>query len=155
MIVAVFTVACAGSVAAALLASPLWGWVILGVFCGLLLFALGVFRFWRWSQPPELSPAARDLLQRYGYFYLAPAACRQYRWSGLLVQVVAGVLAIVGAFERFWWGFGLAAVVALLMGFAARFFSPGSRIAEGPQKKAHQEIVDYLEAKTQERIEEA
>jgi hypothetical protein len=150
VIIAVFAVACAGSVAAALLTGPLWGWVILGVFCALLLFVLGVFRFWRWSQPAELSPAAKALLRRYGYYYLAPAACRQYGWSCLLVQLTAGVLAIVGAFERFWWGFGLAAGAAIVLGFAAKFFKPGDRMAEGPQKMAHQEVMDYLDAATRE-----
>lgn len=127
----------------------IWSWIAIGLLSVLLSFITIVFKRRRWKDIPELSPLANSMMQRYGHFYTLPVTCRNYSGLASALMLATVVVAIVGALDQFWWGFGLLIVSWVLLYPISKALNPGSFIRGTADEAAHQEVVGYLLEKAQ------
>ena len=121
-----------------------WSWIALGAATLILILILGAFKLRRWPPIPDLSPLANSMLKRYGHFYAWPITCRNYSGMASALMFGGGVVVVVGLFERFWWGLGLAAVLWLVLHPVSKAFNPGSFIRGTADEAAHQEVIEHM-----------
>lgn len=66
-----------------------------------------------------------------------------------LFQFVGIVLGIVGVFKGFYWGIGLGVLFYIVFAVVAKEYNPTNFIQGTPIEISHQEILDWLEQKSQ------
>ena len=130
---------------------PRWAWAPLIVVAALLGLVLASVKSQKWQYIPELSPQANELFQRFGHFYTRPFAGRDFSGACSTLQFGAVAVAVVGLFKGFWWGAGIAAAFWFGVGPMAMAFNPTNFLADPVLRTAHQEIIDWITARSRER----
>lgn len=129
--------------------SPFWAWcpiVLVGLVLLVNLFGL---KIQEWNYVEDLSPSANEILQKFGHYYRMPFACRDFSAAASTIQFVGIVLGIVGVFKGFYWGIGLGALFYIVFAIVAKEYNPTNFIQGTPIEISHQEVLDWLEQKSQ------
>lgn len=129
--------------------SVLWSWVVIAVPIAILLVTLISLKQKRWKHISELSEPANAMLQKYGHYYTMPFAGRDFSAAASTLMFAGVVVAVIGAFKGFWWGFAIAVVNWLVMGLVSKAFNPSNFIADPMERLAHEEIISFIMAKQQ------
>jgi hypothetical protein len=127
--------------------SVLWAWVVLAVPIALLLITFMGLKQKRWKHIPELSEPANAMLQKFGHYYTMPFAGRDFSASSSTLMFAGAVIAVIGAFKGFWWGFAIAVANWIVMGFLSRAFNPTNFIVDPLERLAHEEVISFIVAK--------
>jgi len=125
--------------------SPLWGWVILAVPEVWLVLTILSLKRQKLGPVAELSPAANDLVRRFGHFYSRPFAGRDHSAACSALMFGGALVGLAGLVDSHWWGLGVAAANWFGMGPLAREFNPTLFFTEPEEVAAHEEIVAFLQ----------
>lgn len=128
--------------------SPLWAWGPLFAGAAFLLLTLFGLKQKKWRYIDELSPAANEMLQRFGGYYSLPFAGRDFSAASSTLQFVAVAVGVIGAFKGFWWGLGGAAVFWFGLGPVAMAFNPSNFIRGTQFQPAHEEVIEWVMQKS-------
>lgn len=125
-------------------------WAVLAVATTPLLVMLVGVKQKRYKNIPELSEAGNAMMQKFGHYYTMPAAGRDCSASASTIAFSGIAIAVIGAFNGFWWwGWSIAGINWLLMGLVARAFNPSHYLADSSERLAHEEVVSFILAKKQ------
>ena len=124
--------------------SPIWSWLPIGLCFVFMLITLMVLKQRKWQHVDELSPAANQMLQKFGYYYSMPFAATEFSSSASTIQVAAVAIGILGAFQGFWWGLGLSAITWFVMGPVSAAFNPSNFLQDSSMQMAHQEVIGWI-----------
>jgi len=133
--------------------SPLWAWspiILVGLVLLVNLFGL---KTQKWNHFEELSPSANEMLQRFGHYYHMPLACRDFSATASTIQFVGVGVGIVDVFNSFYWGIGLGILFYIVFAMVAKEYNPQNFIQGTSMEISHQEILDWLEQKSQREQE--
>lgn len=127
---------------------PVWAWVPLSLAALILIVVLMSLKLKKWRYVEELSPSANEMLQKFGPFYSMPFAGRDFSGACSTVQFGAVAVGIVGAFNGFWWGVGIALLFWFVLGPTAMAFNPTNFIQKQPGLlAAHEEVIEWITSK--------
>jgi len=127
---------------------PVWAWLPLVVAALILLIVLICLKFKKWWYVEELSQSANEMLRKFGHFYSMPFAGRDFSCACSTIQFGAVAVGVVGAFNGFWWGLGIAALFWFVLGPAAMAFNPTNFIQNQPgMLAAHEEVIEWVTSK--------
>lgn len=132
-------------------AHPAWAWLPIALvdlfICVQFWLAKQRYRF---SYIPNLSPAANELLRRYGHYFATPFASKDFSASAATSQFAGIIIAVVGAFRTFWWGIAFGAANWFVMGAIAVSLSPVRILADKPALQlAYNEVTEYIKSEGQ------
>jgi hypothetical protein len=132
--------------------SILLGWLIISLPVMFLLVTLFSLRKGaKGMYFPELSNDANRMLQKFCHYYAMPFAGRDLSGSASTVMFAGVAVAVIGIFQGFWWGLGIAALNWIVMGITARAFNPASFLVDDSERIAHDEIISYITEKRKEK----
>lgn len=131
---------------------PYWGWVPLALLDFIIIASFWAARSkYRFRSMSELSTDANFLLQKYGHYFAMPFGSKDFSAASATSQFGGMVIAIICAFKGFWGGIALAVVNWAMMGTVAVSLSPLALLDKRPELRlAHDEVVEFLNAKRQE-----
>lgn len=133
----------------------LWGWIILGFPTVILIIMTFTVKQRKRQYIPELSEMANQMLQKFGHYYAMPFAGRDFSSSASTLMFAGVVIAIIDAFNGFWWGIGIGILNWFLMGIVSRAFNPTNFLVDMDEQMAHEEIILYILEKQKSKIKDA
>jgi hypothetical protein len=131
--------------------SLLWGWIILVIPAISLTFILWTAKRRKWKEIPSLSPAANEMLKKFGHFYAMPFASTDFSASASAFQLCSMALGVIGLVKGFYWGVGLAIILSMFMAYVANLFNPTNYLIDAKEKSSHKEIIEYIRAQQKKR----
>lgn len=129
--------------------SPLWAWSPLVTAEALLLLILLAEKQAKWRYVEELSPSANEMLQKFGHYYSKPFASRDFSSSASTLQFAFVAVGIIGAFQGFYWGLGVAVIFWFVFGPVSLAFNPTGLIRGSHMESAHIEVLAWVEQQSQ------
>lgn len=129
----------------------LWAWGVVAVVAALLVLLLPAVLRRGVPNLEGLSPQANERLTRCAHYYMWPGTSAGLSAACFYVQVSATVIAIVGAFQGFWWGFAYLVVLVPLMTGVGYRYNPTLFFNAESEKALHEEITAFLAAETRKR----
>ena len=134
--------------------SPRWGWIVLT-----LPILISIITLWSFKQRlkgrsyiPEISPVANAVLDKFGYYYSFPFACRDFSASAATLRLSGVGVAIISLFHGFWWGVAAGLGNYFIMGYVAHMFNPTLIENLHISKETHDEIVSFIRRKKEEVV---
>lgn len=119
-------------------------WIIIGGCDIVLIFLFAIAKSRKFKTEESLSESANVLLEKYGHFYAYPRMSTTYGGVAALMMLCGFIVASIGAFQGWWWGFGLAIINYVIMGYVSRNFNPTRWIVSEEDVAAHNEILQHL-----------
>jgi len=102
-------------------------------------------------QTTELSPKAKELLNKFGHYYQRPFAGSDFSSASSGVGLASLVVAAVNAYKGFWWGVVIGVVFYMAASLLARQFNPENFLVDKEEERAHEEILLYIKSKSSKR----
>jgi len=124
---------------------PETAWIIIGLSCMFIAGSVVVSRSSKIQHVAELSQKANVHLQEFTVFYRWPLAARDFSSSATTLQFASVLVAFVGAFSSYWWGFLWALLVWVLMGYVAVRFNPTNYVKKPEELAAMREVSAWLQ----------
>ncbi len=92
----------------------------------------------------NLTEQAAEMVRRYWAFYTSPQLGIQLGGAAAAVAVAAAALGIIGAFEQFWWGLVVAALIWIVSLRISSRVNPTNRFLDPALKATHEEVKKVI-----------
>lgn len=131
-------------------------WMVIAAVAALLIVLLGVVLLGFVSTQSAkdilaLSVAANARLKKFVYYYMYPGTSSGLSRSCFYVQVAGVIVAVIGAFDGFWWGIAFVLLLLPIMSIVGYRYNPTLFFLKEGEQQAHEEILSFLKAEMDKR----